>query len=167
MSGTRLRSLGRLVASLLVTGPVALSAQGTETQTNVTGVVLNDANGTPIPGVAIAVKGTTRGAMTTDDGRFNIIVPSLQDTLIARRIGFAQVTVPLNGRSSVEIRLHATAVALSEVVTVGYGTQKRSDITGAVGSLSSEKIEEKPNTNVTQSLEGQMAGVNVTSVCEG
>ena len=168
MSGTRLRSLGRLVASLLVTAPLALSAQqGTETQVNVTGVVLNDANGTPIPGVAIAVKGNPRGAMSGDDGHFNIIVGSLQDTLVARRIGFAQVTVPLDGRNTVEIRLHATAVALSEVVTVGYGTQKRSDITGAVGSLSAEKIQEKPNTNVTQALEGQMAGVNVTTTGAG
>lgn len=168
MSGTRLRSLGRRVALLLVAAPLALRAQqGAETRVNVTGVVINEANGTPVPGVAIAVKGSAGSAMSGDDGHFNIIVGSLLDTLVARRIGFAQATVPLGGRNAVEIRLHATAVALSEVVTVGYGTQKRSDITGSVGSLSAEKIQEKPNTNVTQALEGQLAGVNVTTVGAG
>jgi TonB-linked SusC/RagA family outer membrane protein len=165
MRGSRLRRLGLLVAALFaIDGAYSkLHAQ----QILVHGTVVAGTTSEPIPSVSIAVKGTTIGTQTDAKGAFTLRVPGANDTLVVSRIGFAREQVPLNGRTVVEIRMTATAVSLSEVVVVGYGTQKRSDITGSVTSVPAARLEEKPNTNVAQALEGSVAGVTVTTAGAG
>jgi TonB-linked SusC/RagA family outer membrane protein len=165
MRGTRIRRLGLLVAALFAIDGASSKLQAQ--QVVVHGTVLAGTTTEPIQSASVAVKGTSIGTQTDAKGAFFLRVPDANATLIVSRIGFARQEVPLNGRSTLEIRMTATAVSLSEVVVVGYGTQKRSDITGSVASVSTDKLEEKPNTNVAQALEGSVAGVTVTTAGAG
>jgi TonB-linked SusC/RagA family outer membrane protein len=170
MTKAPVSSVGLLVAALCIAAacPAALVAQDTlTTQVTVTGTVVSDENATPIAGVAVTVPNTRLGTYSDERGHFTIRVRSTNDTLSFMRIGFARQLVPLDGRTTVDVRLRATAVTLGEIVTVGYGTQKRSDITGSVASVSTEQIENKPNTSVIQALEGRIPGVNVTTTGSG
>lgn len=165
MRGSGIRRLGLLVAALFtIDGALSrLEAQ----QVIVRGTVFADTTQEPIASVSVVVKGTSTGTQTDANGAFTLRVPNANATLVVSRIGFARQEVPLNGRTTVAIRMTATAVSLSEVVVVGYGTQKRSDITGAVTSVPAAQLEEKPNTNIAQALEGSVAGVTVTTAGAG
>jgi TonB-linked SusC/RagA family outer membrane protein len=136
--------------------------QTQQTQTIVRGTVVDAASNQPLPLAAVSVKGTTIGAQTDDRGAFTLRVSDPNATVVVARIGYARQEIPLAGRTSVEVRLAKTAVSLDQVVVVGYGTQKRSDITGSVTSVTPERLEEKPNVDVMQSLEGSVPGVQVT-----
>ena len=165
MRGSRIRRLGLLVATLVAIDGAYSKLQAQ--QVVVRGTVVAGTTSEPIPSVSVAVKGTTIGTQTDAKGAFTLRVPDATATLVVSRIGFARQEVALNGRTTVEIRLTPTAVSLSEVVVVGYGTQKRSDITGSVASVPSAQLQEKPNTNVAQALEGSVAGVTVTTAGAG
>jgi outer membrane receptor protein involved in Fe transport len=143
------------------------AAAAAQTPITVRGFVLATDTSEPIEGAAVAIKGTSSGAQTDARGAFTVRVADGNATLVVSRIGFARQEVPLAGRTTVEVRLVRTAVSLTEVVVVGYGTQKRSDITGSVVSVSTERLEEKPNTNVVQALQGSMPGVTVTTTGAG
>ena len=151
MRGSGIRRLGLLVAALFtIDGALSrLEAQ----QVIVRGTVFADTTQEPIASVSVVVKGTSTGTQTDANGAFTLRVPNANATLVVSRIGFARQEVPLNGRTTVAIRMTATAVSLSEVVVVGYGTQKRSDITGAGTSVPAAQLEEKPNTNSAQARE--------------
>ncbi|MGB5370505.1 MAG: TonB-dependent receptor [Flavobacteriaceae bacterium] len=130
-------------------------------QSTVTGSV-SDANG-PLPGASIVVKGTTTGTQSDFDGNYSIEVPSGANTLIFSYIGYSAQEIAIDGRSSISVQLEEDAQALSEVVVVGYGTQRKADLTGSVGSVGAADIITKPITSPDQVLAGTIAGVNITN----
>ena len=102
-------------------------------QTNVTGTVLDDQN-VPLPGANVVVKGTTNGVVTDFDGNFSISVQDTRSTLVVSYIGFESKEIDMDGSSSYSITLEASSTGLDEVVVIGYGSVKKSDLTGAVAS---------------------------------
>lgn len=121
-------------------------------------------NGESVPGAKIIVKGTAIGTVTDMDGNFKIIVPEAykDSTLLISSIGFKSKQIKINSQSTINASLEEDAKMLSEVVVVGYGTQKRSDLTGAISSVTSEEIEKATVMKVDQALQGRAAGVQVT-----
>jgi TonB-linked SusC/RagA family outer membrane protein len=160
-----LRRIGLVVASLLALGGVSSALQAQ--QVVVHGTVTADPTSEAIEGAAVVEKGTSTGTMTDAKGAYTLRVSGPNATLVISRIGFARQEIALTGRTTVDVHLVRTAVSLTEVVVVGYGTQKRSDITGSVVSVSPERLEEKPNTSLVQALEGSMPGVTVTTTGAG
>jgi TonB-linked SusC/RagA family outer membrane protein len=128
-------------------------------QEKVTGKV--QADGTALPGVNIIVKGTTIGTATDTDGKFKISVPNLNVTLLFSSIGYLTKEVELNGKTEINVTLESDVKTLGEIVVVGYGEVKKSDLTGSVASVKSTEITAFPTTNVVQALAGRAAGVQV------
>ncbi|RIJ43172.1 TonB-dependent receptor [Pontibacter oryzae] len=123
---------------------------------------VKDASGTSLPGVAVVVKGTTRGTSTDLNGNFNIAVPA-NATLVFSYIGFQQQEVAVGNQAAFNITLQTDTKALQEVVVVGYGTQKKSDVTGAVTAVTSEDFVKGQNTTPEQLIQGKVAGVQITT----
>ncbi|AXP82066.1 TonB dependent receptor [Mariniflexile rhizosphaerae] len=122
---------------------------------------VTDSNGQPLPGANIIEKGTKNGAQSDFDGKFSLNVTNANSILVVSYIGFKTQEVALNGKTTINITLQEDAAALDEVVVVGYGTQKRSDITGSVVSVPKDRLENLPVTNVLQAIQGTTAGLNI------
>lgn len=157
---TILKRVGILLVFGLLTCPTFLFAQ---TEFTVTGTVV-DVNNSPLPGASIVEKGTSNGVSTDFDGNFSIDLSSANTILLVSYIGYDPKEISVEGKSNIVINLNENASALDEVVVVGYGSQKRSDVTGAVASANLEAFEEAPNTNIAQSLQGTVPGLNVGQV---
>lgn len=127
----------------------------------ISGTVTDAQSGDALPGVNVMVKGTTTGTSTDDTGAFELTVPSLQDTLIFSFIGYQSQEVPISGRSELNISLQSEAISGEELVVTGYGVQRKSDVTGSIGMVSSDDLEKQPSFNALQSLRGKVAGVNI------
>ncbi|WP_010663019.1 SusC/RagA family TonB-linked outer membrane protein [Marinilabilia salmonicolor] len=127
----------------------------------ITGTV-NDNTGQPLPGVNIIVEGTSTGTITDVDGNYSLEAPS-DGALVFNFIGFASQTVPIDGRSEIDVVLEQSDISLSEVVVVGYGTQKRENLTGAVTDIRAERMENKPVSSLTSALQGEAAGVSIVN----
>jgi TonB-linked SusC/RagA family outer membrane protein len=125
----------------------------------VTGKV-TDEKGLPLPGVTVAVKGTTKGTNADTNGSFTITVSS-KDVLVFSMIGYTRQEESVGSRTVINVQLTAEQQSLNEVVVVGYGTQKRRDLTGSVGSVKGEVFKDQPITNPTDALQGRIAGVNI------
>jgi TonB-linked SusC/RagA family outer membrane protein len=130
-------------------------------QQRVSGVVTGTANNEALPGVNIHIKGTSVGTITDIDGRYSLDVPNNNDVLVFSFIGFTRQEVPVNGRSVIDISLAEDVQSLNEVVVVGYGSQRKSDLTGSISSVSGEEITMLPTQRVDQALQGRAAGVMV------
>jgi len=143
------------VESILTTveNPVAQTVTGT----------ITDETGSPLPGVNILEKGTTNGTVSDADGKFTLTVVSGESVLVFSFVGTLTQEVKVGNQTEINVRLLFDSKSLSEVVVVGYGTQKKSDITGAVSSLKSESFNQGVVTNPGQLLQGKVSGVNVTS----
>ncbi|MDT0648641.1 SusC/RagA family TonB-linked outer membrane protein [Autumnicola edwardsiae] len=128
-------------------------------QNTITGTV-TDENG-PVPGVTVMVKGTSNGVVTDFDGNYAINNVPSDGVLVFSFVGFQTKEEPVNGQSEINTSLETDVSSLDEVVVVGYGTMKRSDVTGAVVSVSEEAIEESIPTTVDQVLQGRAAGVQI------
>ncbi|MCC2547164.1 TonB-dependent receptor [Hymenobacter sp. BT175] len=127
-----------------------------------TGQVLDDANGQGLPGVTVVVKNTTTGASTDGDGHFTLDVPAGAATLVFSYVGYLPVTLPVGENATVKVRLKADQKALDEVVVIGYGEVKKSDVTGAIVSVKAEDLKKVPTSNVMESLQGRLPGVDIT-----
>jgi TonB-linked SusC/RagA family outer membrane protein len=125
----------------------------------VTGKVI-DEKGVPLPGATIIVAGTTLGTVTDMDGNYSIVVPD-GATLIFSFIGYETFQVAVNDRTKINVTLKTDLSSLDEVIVVGYGSQKRANLTGAVDQIGNEFFENRPLTNVTQGLQGSMPNVNI------
>ncbi len=135
--------------------------QQVNAQQSVSGIVKDEA-GVSIPGANIFIEGTTKGSVTDFDGNFTIsALPT--DVLIISFIGYVTQKVTVGNQTSIKITLAEDAAQLSEVVVVGYGTQKRSDITGAISSLSSKDFAEQPIAIASDALQGRSPGVQVSN----
>lgn len=129
---------------------------------NVSGNV-QDTSGFPIPGVNVVVKNTTKGAVTDFDGNFTITNIATGSTLTFSYIGYVTKQVVITNNAKLTVQLTEDLAKLDEVVVIGYGTQTKKEITGAVSVVSSENIEALKPTRIEQALQGQVAGVNITS----
>ncbi len=130
-----------------------------EMQSTVTGVI-SDENGVPLSGASVVVKGTSTGAVADFDGNYTINAAS-DAILIFSYVGYAPLEVAVNGRSSVNASLEPDAAALDEVVLVGYGTQKKGEVTGAIETVTAEQLSIVQVASSIDAIKGQIAGVDV------
>ena len=121
------------------------------------------ADNSPLPGVSVVVKGTTTGITTDMDGNFTLKIPSNSRVLLFSFIGMQAQEVPIAGKSTFNITMKEETLGLDEVVVVGYGTQKKRDITGAITSIDNKMIEKRQAVNVYDALQGEASGVLVVS----
>jgi TonB-linked SusC/RagA family outer membrane protein len=126
----------------------------------VTGKITDEAN-QPIPGVNILLKGTTTGTTSDADGAYRLTVPDGSGILVFSFIGYATQEISIDNRTVIDVTLTADAVALSEIVVTGYGTQSKRDITGSVSTISADQLLTTPATNLGQAMQGKVAGVTV------
>jgi len=123
---------------------------------------VTDAGGLPLPGVSVIVKGTTIGTVTDNDGAFSLNIPLNAETLQFSFVGMRTQEVPIAGRTIFTVVMEEETIGLEEVVAVGYGTQKKANLTGAVGTVGGEKLEARPINSVGEGLQGLVANLNVT-----
>lgn len=129
----------------------------------VSGVVTEIENNEPLPFVTIAEKGTNNGTVTNDEGQYSIEVADENAVLVFSFIGYLKEEIPVNGRNEISLTLVPDIQKLEEVVVIGYGTQKKSDLTGALATVSSEDMEKVPAMGIDQAMQGKAAGVEVIS----
>ncbi|GAB3890132.1 TonB-dependent receptor [Spirosoma agri] len=129
----------------------------------VTGKV-TDEKGDALPGATVSLKGATVGANTDAQGGFTVRIPdgTINPILVFSFIGYISQEVAIGNQTVVNVQLKGDAKSLNEVVVVGYGTQKRSDITGSVASVPKSRLSQLPVTNVLQAIQGSVAGVNIS-----
>lgn len=126
--------------------------------TTITGRV-TDAAGSGLPGVSVFLKGTSTGGITDVEGNYSVGATS--GTLVFTFIGYKTVEVAIDGKTSIDITLEEDVTALDEVVVIGYGTQEKKDLTGAVGIVGKEAMDSRPNTQFGNLIQGKTAGVQV------
>jgi TonB-dependent starch-binding outer membrane protein SusC len=131
-------------------------------QLQLKGTVTSAEDGQPLPGVTVLVKGTTTGTVTNIDGYYQLEVPS-NATMVFSFIGMRSQEIPVNGRTEINVQLETETTGLDEVVVIGYGTQRKEDVTGAVSIVNAKTIENMKPVKVEQALQGTMPGVNVTT----
>ena len=128
----------------------------------ITGTVTNRANGEPLPGATVLVKDTRKATQTNANGNFSISVPSSKSTLVITYLGMVDQEFTLSpGNTNVTIQMDARSNSLNEVVVVGYGTQKRANVTGSISSVKAKDLENVPNGRVEQALQGRVSGVTI------
>lgn len=130
-------------------------------QITVTGTVTDATNGGPVPGVNIMEKGTTNGVVSDFDGKYTIKVNS-NATLQFSYVGYATQSIPVNGKQTVDAVMMEQSEGLNEVVVVGYGTQKKGNLTGAISTIDAEVLEDRPVSNVMQAIQGSAPGLQLT-----
>jgi len=123
---------------------------------------VKDGTGSGLPGVTVLQKNSTLGTITDVDGNFSMSVPNNQTVLVFSYVGFSTMEVAVGEQSQLSIVLSEDVSTLSEIVVTGYGTQRKSQLTGAISSISAKQISELPITNLAQALTGRATGVNVT-----
>ncbi|MBD5356254.1 MAG: TonB-dependent receptor [Bacteroides sp.] len=133
--------------------------QGAAQQSAVTGTV-TDVSGEPIIGATVFAEDSGNGTATDLDGNYTILADPL-GTLRFSYIGYETQTIAIEGRNVINVVMHETAASLDELVVIGYGTLRKSDLTGAVGSIGGKDIKDVPVNNVGQALQGKIAGVNI------
>lgn len=151
-----LQRLGAIGLLMLLTFQIGLAQSR-----SISGRVLADDAGVPLPGVNVVVKGTQQGATTNADGRFTLALPNGASTLTFSYIGYISQEVVVGNQTSFEIRLKSDDRSLNEVVVVGYGTQRKIETTGAIASVKAADLVQTPVANVAQGLQARVAGVQV------
>ncbi len=122
-----------------------------------------DTQGNPLPGVSVTIQGTTEGVTTATDGSFSIKLNGASNMLTFSFIGFDKKTVEIKSETTISITLNETKSELKEVIVVGYGTQRKSDVTGAISSIKNKDFKDQPGvSNLAASIEGKLSGINVT-----
>jgi TonB-linked SusC/RagA family outer membrane protein len=142
-------------------GAVSVLSGFGQQQLVVTGTVTDASNGSPLPGVNVVVKGTVVGALTGLDGKYTLTVNDPNVVLSFSFIGYITTEVSVGGRTVVNAALTASTTELDEVIVTGYGTQKKSDLTGSVVRVNMDEKATLSNLNVSQAMSGATAGVNV------
>ncbi|GAB3314430.1 TonB-dependent receptor [Larkinella ripae] len=117
--------------------------------------------GETLPGVTIAVKGTTLGTTTNESGQYSLSVPDEKAVLVFSSVGYEKQEMPVGNRSTINVTLKADTKALGEIVVVGYGTQQRRDLTGSVASVKGKDLENLPVAGPVEALQGRVAGVEI------
>jgi TonB-linked SusC/RagA family outer membrane protein len=128
---------------------------------SIKGKITDKSTGEGLPGVNVVVKGTSTGTSTDAGGNYTIMVPESGATLVFSFVGFVSQEVAVGSRSTVDLAIESDSKALSEVVVIGYGTAKKSDLTGSVGSVKEAELRERPVPSLNQALQGRVSGVQV------
>jgi TonB-linked SusC/RagA family outer membrane protein len=136
-------------------------AFATPAETNITGSVLSAEDNSPVPGVTVVVKGTTTGTTTDVNGKYQITVPSGSAVLVFSAVGYLTQEKAVGNAATIDVSLASDQKTLDEVVVVGYGTQKKRDLTGAVSQINTTKLENENPNSVQDILRGNVAGLNV------
>ena len=131
-------------------------------QNRVIGKIINQTDNQPIVGATVQEKGTSTATQTANDGSFAITVGN-NATLVITSVGYEAHEVKLNGRSNISVSLQPAAGSMNEVVVIGYGTQGRSKVTGAISTVDNKTLNEIPAPNLAQALQGRVAGVSVVN----
>ena len=147
-----------LTLAMLLSSSLVAWAQGTIT---IKGVV-TDTQKEPLVGVSIRIKGTTSGTTTNASGNYTLQGVSRNATLIFSFIGMKKQEIPVSGRTEINVILEDDAKMTQEVVVVGYGTQKKVNLTGAVSSIDSKSLAARPVQNLGQALQGMIPGLNLS-----
>tara|TARA_R110002049_G_scaffold3795_3_gene27541 strand:+ start:75120 stop:78479 length:3360 start_codon:yes stop_codon:yes gene_type:complete len=127
---------------------------------------ITDSKGVPLPGASIIEKGTSNGVQSDFDGNFSLDVGNENAILVISYIGFITKEIPVNGQNTINVKLLEDIAGLDEVVVIGYGTQRKKDLTGAVTRVDMEDYTDLANVTVAQSLQGSVAGLNVGQVAQ-
>ena len=159
---TNLKCRCHIWRRLLFLALMAVCSTVAMAQGKVTGKVV-DALGEPIIGASVVVKGTSTGAVTDIDGNFTIQSVPAKGSLVISYVGYATQTVSVGGKSQVNVTLQEDRQLLDEVVVVGYGVQKKSDVTGSLARVGEEELNSRPVTNALEALQGKAAGVDITT----
>ncbi len=143
---------------------IVLTKASSEAMQTITvkGTIVSALNGEPLPGASIVIKGTTLGTVTDIDGKYSIDVQSADAVLLISSIGFLDEEIAVNGRTTIDITLSESIESLEEVIVVGYGTQRKSDLTGSIASVKAEDLKSLPVKSLAEALTGRVAGVFVT-----
>ncbi len=141
----------------------SITALDRHLEKNISGTVTDATDNTPLPGVNVLLKGTTTGTVTDVEGSFNLTVPDDAQTLVFSSVGYQTTEVSIGDQTTLDVQLTPDVQSLSEVVVIGYGSQKRSDITGSVAVVDVEKTKKVQAASVAEQLQGQVPGVSVTS----
>ncbi len=152
----KLRSIVAILLMFLISSGV--NAQ----KTSVSGIVKDAGNGEPILGANVFEKGTSNGTITNFDGQFTLSVAS-NATLVIKYVGYQAIEMPVAGKKNLVIQLKEDAIALGEVVAIGYGVVRKNDATGSITAIKPDKINKGLNTNAQDMITGKIAGVNVVS----
>jgi TonB-dependent starch-binding outer membrane protein SusC len=151
---------GGWLVPLLLMLALAFSAHA---QNTLRGKVTDDV-GDPLPGVNILIKGTATGVTTDGSGEYTIEIPSPGSVLVFSFIGFSTVEQTVTNQTTLDVSLKPSISTLGEIVVVGYGTQKKSDVTGSLVQVNSQALQEVPVANIQQALQGRMAGIEVQRI---
>ena len=138
-----------------------LCTWGMQAQTTVKGVVTDAANGMGLPGVTVIIKNTSKGTSTDFDGNYTLEVAS-SDVLVFNYLGFKAFEIEVKNQTQIDVSMEEDASELDEVVVVGYGTQKKVNVTGAVSTVDGKDLAMRPVVNVTQSLQGIVPGLTAS-----
>jgi len=130
-------------------------------QQKITGVVVDAQTGESLPGVSVFIKGTTKGTVTDKQGKFNFTSIDPNAILVVSYMGYEKQEIAVNNASQLIISLVGDIQKLDEVVVVGYGTRKKSDVTGAITSISAKSLADVPSGNLSQAMQGKGAGIDV------
>lgn len=130
-------------------------------QTEVTGTVTSE-DGMPLPGVNILVEGTNHGVQSDFEGFYEIDIGTTESTLVFSYVGYKTRKIEVNNRSQIDVTLQIDQESLEEVVVIGYGSVQKSDLTGAVSSVSAEDMNKGVNSSVEQALQGRVAGLQIS-----
>ena len=155
----------KLTTFFLIINLLQISGKPVENlqQQKVTGTVIDASTGEPIIGANIIIEGTTLGVVTDVNGKYSIDVPGTSAVLVITYIGYISEKIAYSGQSSIDIKLIPDITKLEEIVVVGYGTQKKVNMTGAVSTVDSKEIESRPVSNVGQALQGLVPGLDISS----
>lgn len=159
---TRIQMILRLAVSLILMGTFQISAFASPPPHEVKGRVTG-ADGIALQGVSVTIFGTKKGSTTNGDGRYTITVPDEKTVLEFSSVGFETRKMTVGNQSEINISLEKSEANLDQVVVVGYGTRKKSDLTGAVGSVKAAQLQERPAASLNQSLAGRISGVQVNT----
>ena len=154
-----------LLSLILLLAPANLFAAGDEEtapqQVKVTGTITDATTNEPLIGVNVVLEGTTIGVITDVKGNFTLSVPNLSGNLVVSYIGYVPQTIAINGMTSINVSLASDVLALQEVVVTGYGTVRKTDLTGSVSSIKTEQLLQLPTQRVDQAIQGRASGVFV------
>jgi iron complex outermembrane receptor protein len=157
-----MKSKSNLTRIILVIIAIAFATVTYAQKKTVTGVVTDKGTSEPLPGVTVVVEGTTLGTVTDINGNFSVNVPGEDAFLAFSYIGYTPQKLPVKGVSTLTIELEQDLMDLGEVVVVGYGVSKKSDLTGAVGSVKEEDFNRTTAATPEQLIQGRIAGVQIT-----
>ncbi|MBE0653427.1 MAG: SusC/RagA family TonB-linked outer membrane protein, partial [Bacteroidales bacterium] len=140
---------------------VVISPKTLIQQNYITGKITDGSNGEPLPGVNIYIEGTLRGVISGINGEYSIEVPDKNAVLVYSFVGYSSIREAINGRTSIDISLIPDIAKLDEVVVIGYGMVKKSDLTGAISTMKVEEMSKAATASVTQMIQGKASGVMV------